>query len=161
MRRGGENDSDAPTAPGRPLRIAWHDHSSLRPDISRLQSVMERALPQVWAAPGPNPSALTGLEEVEVSLIDDAEIARVHADFLDDPTPTDVITFHHGEILVSLETAAREAAARGEPVLREAALYVIHGMLHLHGHDDADPPARARMHAAQDRILNAVWPRDS
>jgi len=141
--------------------MAWHDHSALRPDLSRLRSVIERALPHVHAAPGPAQGGLGDLEEVEVSLIDDAEIARVHADFLEDPTPTDVITFQHGEILVSLETAAREAVARGEPVLREAALYVIHGLLHLNGHDDADPPARARMHAAQDRILEAVWPRDS
>lgn len=160
MTRPGDAEPPAPV-PGRSLRLAWHDHSTLRPDLGRLQSVVERALPHVQAAPGPAPSHLADLEEVEVSLLDDAEIARVHADFLDDPTPTDVITFHHGEILMSLETAAREAVARGEPVLREAALYVIHGLLHLHGHDDADPPARARMHAAQDRILDTVWPRDS
>ena len=101
---------------------------------------------------------LLELTSLEVTLVDDATIARIHGQFLDDPTPTDVITFHHGEILVSAETAAREAAARGDTALRETALYVIHGLLHLHGHTDAEPTARAAMHAVQDRILQAVWP---
>ena len=143
------------------LQLSWHDHSQQRPDLELLEEVIARALPLVWRHPGDAPSVLPELEEVEISLLDDEAIASVHGDFLDDPTPTDVITFHHGEILVSAETAAREAAARGDTALRETALYVIHGLLHLHGHTDAEPGARAAMHAVQDRILQAVWPAGS
>lgn len=120
--------------------------------------LLAAALPHILAAPGGGPSGLATLEEVEISLISDAEIARIHGEFMDDPAATDVITFHHGEILASVDTAAREAAARGENMHRELALYLIHGLLHLHGHTDAEPAPRAAMHAAQDAILAEVWP---
>jgi len=142
-----------------------HDHSDRHPasteDLAFLNRLLERALPRILDAPGVAESVLRPLEDVEISLVDDEAIAAVHGDFLDDPTPTDVITFHHGEILVSVETAAREAAARGGPALRETALYLIHGLLHLHGHTDADPELRAVMHEVQDRILDDVWPPDA
>jgi len=158
MNSGGDQVRPRPAESGGPLQLSWHDHAQPRSDLARLEAVVAKALPLVWNQPGAAPSVLPDLEEVEISLLDDRTIAAVHGDFLDDPSPTDVITFHHGEILVSTETAAREAAARGDLALRETALYVIHGLLHLHGHTDADPAARAVMHAAQDRILQAVWP---
>lgn len=99
------------------------------------------------------------LQLVEISVISDQAIAAVHGDFMDDPTPTDVITFHHGEILVSLDTARARAKELQEPVLRELLLYVIHGLLHLNGHDDREPADRERMHRIQDKILDEVWPK--
>ncbi len=145
-------------------RFGLHDHSGRHPtaasDLAHLAAVLEQALPAVMACPGPESSVLEALEEVEISLLDDAAMAAVHGEFLEDPSPTDVITFHHGEILISVETAAREAAGRGDHPLRESALYAIHGLLHLHGHADADHAGRAAMQAAQERILQAVWPRN-
>jgi XTP/dITP diphosphohydrolase len=158
-RRGPPED---PVEGGPRPRITLHDHAPRLPTprdtLDRLQSVAALALPLILSTPGGGRSVLADLDEVEVSLIDDDTIAGVHADFLDDPTPTDVITFHHGEILVSVETAAREAAARDGDTARETALYIIHGLLHLHGHEDADPDARTLMHDAQERILQTVWP---
>ena len=69
---------------------------------------------------------------------------------LDDPTSIE------GEIVVSVETAAREAARRGHDSDAEAALYVVHGTLHLLGYDDADEEDAAAMHAVEDDILTAV-----
>lgn len=97
-------------------------------------------------------------EEFEASIVDDAEIARIHGEFMDEPTPTDVITFQHGELIVSAETAAREAEKRGWPLERELLLYLIHGLLHLQGFDDIDEDKRWRMHFAQDCLLEEVWP---
>ena len=85
-------------------------------------------------------------------------LARAHADFLGDPTPTDVITFQHGEILISTETAIRQAAEHSHPPLRECALYLIHGLLHLHGHEDHEPAEAEAMKETQERILDRVWP---
>ncbi len=93
------------------------------------------------------------LEIVEVAFVDDAEIARVHGEFLGDPTPTDVISFDHGEILISVDTAERQAAAEGEILDRELALYLIHGILHLAGFDDREERERQRMKDEQERIL--------
>jgi len=94
--------------------------------------------------------------ELTLVLVDDAEIARIHGEFLEDPTPTDVITFHHGEIVVSHETAAREAAVRQIPLEEELLRYTVHGVLHLIGYDDLDPADHKEMHAVQEGLIREV-----
>lgn len=111
-------------------------------------------LDQVWEEittrhPG---SSLETLEELELTLVDDATLAAIHRDFLDDPTVTDVITFPHGEILVSVEMAARRAGEFGKGVRGETFLYLIHGMLHLAGLDDRAPEDAEEMAQEQERI---------
>ncbi|MHC4549015.1 MAG: rRNA maturation RNase YbeY [Planctomycetota bacterium] len=93
---------------------------------------------------------------VVVALVDDETIAGLHERYLGTAGPTDVLSFPHGEIVVSGETARREAEARGIPPLHELVLYVVHGALHLEGHDDQTPPARRRMRAAERRILREL-----
>ena len=70
--------------------------------------------------------------------------------------PTDVITFQHGEICISVETALRQAAAFGTSLEHELRLYLVHGLLHLHGFDDRTPRGRARMKAVQEDIVAAI-----
>ena len=67
-----------------------------------------------------------------------------------------MLSFPHGEIVVSADTARREATARGIPPLHELVLYVVHGALHLAGHDDKKPKQASRMRAAERRILNEL-----
>lgn len=93
---------------------------------------------------------------VEVVVVSDSAIARVHEKFTGVPGPTDVITFDHGEIVVSGDTARRGAAKHGHTVVEELALYVVHGLLHLNGFDDREPKARARMHRVQNRIWRSL-----
>lgn len=122
-----------------------------------LRRVAKAACPHCLDAEKPGPeNVLRSLEEIEVSLISDAEIARVHGEFLQDPTPTDVITFHHGEILISTETAARQAVEHGQTFDHELALYIVHGLLHLAGWDDHDPAEARAMAETQQRILTAA-----
>lgn len=100
---------------------------------------------------------------LSVSLTDDEEIAVLHAEYLGVPGPTDVISFPLeddfapesvlGEVVVSVDTAAREATERGLPFEHELLLYVIHGTLHLLGYDDREEAERTRMHARQDELL--------
>lgn len=97
-------------------------------------------------------------ECVEVALVDDETSARVHEQFMGIPGETDVITFHHGEIVIGVEVAFRQAAENGEPPLRELLRYVIHGLLHLAGHEDEEPADRARMEAAQEPLVALLWP---
>jgi probable rRNA maturation factor len=96
---------------------------------------------------------LAVLEEIEISLVDDATIARVHAEFMDDSTATDVITFDHGEILISTETAARQAPENGNRLEREIATYMAHGLLHLAGYGDGTPEEYERMRTLQERAV--------
>ncbi len=139
--------------------LELYDHQSALPlDMERLFRAASEALPLVIENPGPHATLLPDLAEVEVSFISDETISTAHAQFMDDPSPTDVITFQHGEILISTDTAIRQAAAHDNDPQRECALYLIHGLLHLHGHDDHLPDESAAMKRLQESILDTVWP---
>jgi probable rRNA maturation factor len=86
----------------------------------------------------------------------DAEIARLNEQFLAHHGPTDVITFQHGEILISIERAIAQARRFGTAVHDELALYLIHGLLHLAGYDDTTPAKRRVMHARQRALLGEI-----
>jgi probable rRNA maturation factor len=101
--------------------------------------------------------ALRGLVEVEVAIVSDRVIAGVHQRFMNVPGPTDVITFEHGEIVTSAQTAARQAGRYGHSVERELALYIIHGLLHLNGYADSSRSDASQMRRAQQRILQACF----
>lgn len=147
-------------------RLEIFDHldgeAALGEQLGELVERARVALPVCLANPAPagsgSPALLGELPLIEISIITDEAIAAVHADFMDDPTPTDVITFHHGEILISADTARARAADLGQPLLRELLLYVIHGLLHLNGHEDHGEAERRLMHGIQDEILQNVWP---
>jgi probable rRNA maturation factor len=93
--------------------------------------------------------------EVSVWLISDRRMALLHRKFLGQSGPTDVLTFQHGEIFISVETAQRHARAFGNSLLRELKLYIVHGLLHLHRFDDQTPSKAHKMKAAQEKILRA------
>lgn len=115
------------------------------------------AIPLALQYPAHSGGVLPDLEEVEVSIVSDEVIAQVHQDFMDIPGATDVITFAHGEIVISAETASNYAADYGHTFDKELMLYMIHGLLHLAGHEDADPQERKVMEKIQEEILEQVW----
>jgi probable rRNA maturation factor len=138
--------------------LELYDHQcTLILELQRMLETATRALPMVLAHPGNHEALLAELEEVEVSFVTDAIISQAHDRFMGDASPTDVITFHHGEILISTDTALRQAAEHFTDPQRECALYLIHGLLHLHGHDDRDPAEAASMHKVQENIMQQVW----
>lgn len=103
-----------------------------------------------------------GCPEGELSLVfmTDKALAQLHADFLDDPTVTDVITFEGdevlgiaGEICVSADRAAAYARENRRDFAAELTLYLVHGWLHLAGYDDLQPPLKRRMRAAEARAM--------
>jgi probable rRNA maturation factor len=93
--------------------------------------------------------------EVFVWLISDRRMALLHRRFLGQAGPTDVLTFQHAEIFISVETARHNARAFGNSLVHELKLYIIHGLLHLHGLDDQTPAEARRMKTAQEKILRA------
>jgi len=97
---------------------------------------------------------------VSIVLIDDVQIGRVHEKFMGDANPTDVITFpygEHGEILISIDTAERQASQFKASVDRELALYVVHGILHLCGYEDETESGRRGMTELQEGLLEEVF----
>ena len=123
-----------------------------------LRRIGKAALPGCLANLKSPDAPLASLEEIEITLVNDTDIARVHADFLDDPTPTDVITFHHGEILISADTALRQGTEHGQTLDHEVALYLVHGLMHLAGWDDHEDEEAKEMAQRQEAILQAVLP---
>jgi len=98
---------------------------------------------------------LSKLRDIFVWLISDRRMSRLHRQFLGQTGPTDVLTFQHGEIFISVETAKRHARAFGNSLVRELQLYIVHGLLHLHGFDDRTEPGARRMEKMQVKILGA------
>jgi probable rRNA maturation factor len=99
------------------------------------------------------------LKEIHVVLVDRAAMARVHGDFLGDPTETDVITFPYGEILVCPAVAKDRATELRLKLDDEVLLYALHGLLHLAGYDDTTPKLAKEMAAAQEKLLRKVGTR--
>ncbi len=97
---------------------------------------------------------LRELGEVFVWLISDRRMSLLHRQFLGQTGPTDVLTFRHGEIFISAETAKRHAHLFGNSIMRELQLYIIHGLLHLHGFDDRTPAEARKMARRQEKILS-------
>jgi probable rRNA maturation factor len=99
---------------------------------------------------------------ISIAVVDDATIAKLHDQFLNDPEPTDVLSFvlerstHvlEGEVVVSADTAQAYAAQYDCTPEDELMLYVIHGTLHLVGFDDTTPRKRAVMRKKEKEYLN-------
>lgn len=120
--------------------------------LASVRSVVGAAWPLVRQA-ARGRSVLGELGEIGIVLVSDCRIAALHDEFMSDPSPTDVITFLHGEIVISAETARREARRRKLPLPEEIARYAVHGLLHLAGWSDRGTAAASAMRTTQEKIL--------
>jgi probable rRNA maturation factor len=96
---------------------------------------------------------LSKLQEVFVWLISDRRMASLHWKYMHQTGPTDVLTFQHGEIFISVETARTNARVFESSLASELRLYVVHGFLHLHGFDDRTQAGARKMDRIQKKIL--------
>ena len=117
-------------------------------DLRRIKRVVEALL------------AAVGRPEAEVSIlfVDDRRMRRLHKAWMGEDTPTDVLSFPMdqrilGDIVISVETAARRAPAR---VTREIFRYLIHGLLHLMGRDHVKRSDRQRMNRESRRLMKVA-----
>ncbi len=98
---------------------------------------------------------------LSIAIVDDPTIHQLNREFLNHDYPTDVLSFvleqdeHYveGEVIASAEMAQRTAAQLAWPADDELLLYVVHGTLHIAGHDDTNDAVRAEMRAAEKHIL--------
>ena len=125
--------------------------------LERLEEAAQLAMPLALVHSAHDGGVLAMLDIVEVSIVDDPTIDQVHLDFMGIPGATDVITFAHGEIVLSVETAQAYAKEYGNSFERELMLYIVHGLLHLSGHEDAIASEREAMEKVQFEILEQVW----
>ena len=125
---------------------------AVRVDVASLAEFAQRALETCTVLPGRRSFPLG---EVAVLLVSDRRIARLHRKFMDVTGPTDVITFQHGEIFISVQTARRHARRFGNSLLHELQLYIVHGLLHLRGFDDTKAADTRRMQDRKSTRLNS------
>jgi probable rRNA maturation factor len=101
---------------------------------------------------------------ISIAVVDDPTIHALNVQYLQHNYPTDVLSFVleetedrlEGELVVSTDTALREAAEAGWSPQDELLLYIIHGMLHLVGYDDHAPADQVEMYAAEAHYLQAL-----
>lgn len=106
--------------------------------------------------------------ELSIVLTDDARLHQLNRDYLGIDAPTDVLSFpasetdpetgarYIGDILISIPRARAQAKAAEHPLEAEVQLLVVHGVLHLLGHDHAQAEEKARMWKAQAEILEKL-----
>jgi probable rRNA maturation factor len=168
----GVNPCRSVANPSRSIAIA-NRHPRLRVDAARLKRVIA-ILDSEFRIPGadvrslarsPTRGLVSPVPAGELSLVflEDTALAQLHGQFLNDPTPTDVITFEGdpahdsaGEICVSADAAANFARAERKDFSSELTLYVVHGWLHLAGYDDLSPARKRVMRRAEARALGLL-----
>jgi probable rRNA maturation factor len=104
--------------------------------------------------------------ELSVSFVTDDEIADLHRRYMDEEGPTDVLSFPLGEVdeegvrILGDVVISPSAAERNNPSDRssELRLLLVHGILHLLGHDHQDDMSRASMWALQERYTGVKVP---
>lgn len=133
--------------------IVLNRQRGVRVDLSSLREFASRALLECLKLKPRKLGSLADLPEISVVLISDQRIASIHRRFMNDPAATDVITFQHGEIFVSTQTAKRQARRFGTSIEHELRLYLVHGLLHLAGFDDKTSVGAAEMKRLQERIV--------
>lgn len=127
------------------------------PSVSELVA----ALDEIDAYPVPAGS-------LDIAFVDIDTCCQLHADFFNDPEPTDVMTFpgdpqddHSGDIAVCPKVAYDASAETGLPFNRELSLYIVHACLHLAGLKDDTPDNIATMREAESSLMNHLASRNA
>jgi len=106
--------------------------------------------------------------ELSVVIDSDEKLRQLNRDFLGIDAPTDVLSFpseefdpdeqaeYIGDVVISFPRALTQAQAAGHAVVNEIQLLVVHGVLHLLGHDHAEPQEKSKMWQAQAEILASL-----
>lgn len=136
-------------------------------EAAGLEAVAERAARAVLAVVGRDP----GRHEIALLGCDDARIAGLNATFRDKPQPTNVLSWPEfdgavpepgaaqlflGDMAIAYESCVREAEAAGITLQDHAAHLVVHGVLHLLGHDHIDDAEAEAMEGLETNVLASM-----
>ena len=125
---------------------------TIRVSMGRLQHSANAACALVWEHKRPR-AEIASVPEITVLIVSDRRMAALHQEFCGLAGPTDVLTFRHGEIVISAETAARQAKVFRSSLAGEIRLYLLHGLLHLAGFNDVAPRQRKQMLQLQRKLF--------
>ncbi|RYG56942.1 rRNA maturation RNase YbeY [bacterium] len=145
-----------------------------------IRATLQTAPPRYPALKSRLKAVTDPLYAVDFSFMDDAEVQALNSEYRGKDKPTDVLSFPLfetndeepiifpgeedllalGDLVISIDTAARQAEELKHSLEREIAFLTIHGVLHLLGYDHAKDSERRTMFARQDAIYEAFFPGD-
>jgi len=125
---------------------------TIRVSTGSLQRFANTACALAWEHKRPR-AEIASVPEITVLIVSDRRIVALHQEFCGLAGPTDVLTFRHGEIVISAETAARQAKMFRSSLAGEIRLYLLHGLLHLAGFNDVAPRQRKQMLQLQSKLF--------
>lgn len=91
-----------------------------------------------------------------VLFVNDAGMRRLNKKYRKRDKATDVLAFDTGDIVISAETAGRNAKRFGSTIEDELKLYMIHGILHLSGYNDTSCAGRKKMRMMEERVFHNI-----
>lgn len=144
-----------------PTYVTVNDDTTTDLDLSWLENVADRMLLDLELEE----------EELSVLLTNDSHIHELNREHRDEDKPTDVLAFPMdfedgeppegpdrllGDVVISLETAQRQAEEAGRGLREEVRFLLAHGILHLIGYDHGTPEEKAEMDPLTERIVRAA-----
>lgn len=150
------------------MSIEINNESGMQVDEAALQRLAAFVLDSLHVHPQ---------TEIGISLVDEAAIERLHVEWMDEPGPTDVLSFPMdelrpgrpdaqtpagllGDVVICPQVAEGQAEAAGHDTATEIIILLTHGMLHLIGFDHATPAEEAEMFGLQRDLVTAFTVRE-
>jgi probable rRNA maturation factor len=150
------------------MSIEIRNESELKVDEERVLRLASFALDALHMHPD---------TELEILFVDEKPMEELHIKFMDEPGPTDVLSFpmdelqagdpnnltlgELGSIVICPQVATAQAATAGHEPINEMLLLTTHGILHLLGHDHAEPEEHAIMFGLQAQLLEAFYAQEA
>lgn len=147
------------------MTIEITNESELEVDLDLTRSLAEHVLAALKLHPA---------VDLGVIFVDEEPMTELHVKWLDEPGPTDVLSFPMdelrpgsaelpspegvlGDVVICPQVAARQAETAGHGTINEILLLLTHGILHLVGFDHAEPEEEREMFALQRELLESFY----
>ena len=147
------------------MTIEITNESEVSVDLNRVQLLAEHVRESLRLHP---------LVDVGIIFVDEAPMTDLHVRWMDEPGPTDVLSFPMdelrpgsdemlsaegvlGDVVICPQVARRQAEVAGHPEINEILMLLTHGMLHLVGFDHAEPDEEKEMFALQKELLDSFY----
>ena len=145
------------------MSVDVNNESGVTVDVPPLVALSRHVLDQLRVHP---------LAELSIVLVDTDAMEQLHVKWMDEPGPTDVLSFPMdelrpgkddeepepgllGDVVLCPQVAARQARDAGHSTSDELELLLTHGILHLLGYDHAEPDEEREMFGLQRRLLSS------
>lgn len=150
------------------MTIEITNESEVAVDLTRVQLLAEHVRESLRLHP---------LVDLGIIFVDEAPMTELHVRWMDEPGPTDVLSFPMdelrpgsdemlsaegvlGDVVICPQVARRQAEVAGHPEMNEMLMLLTHGMLHLVGFDHAEPEEEKEMFALQKELLDSFYERE-